>query len=79
MQEELKKVDYIPRKCFATNKILNAKDKGSVQINFSDSQLTRDKKAKPLTVVLSGFVRSKAGADAAVNRYLRSQGVLSFE
>ena len=38
MQNEFKEyVDsYIPRKCFATNKILNAKDKGSVQINFSD-------------------------------------------
>jgi len=27
---------YIPRKCFATNRILDAKDKGSVQINFSN-------------------------------------------
>lgn len=37
MQNEKKEyVDsYIPRKCFATNKILNAKDKASIQVNFS--------------------------------------------
>ena len=38
MQNELKEyVDYyIPRKCFATNKIINAKDKASIQVTFSD-------------------------------------------
>lgn len=38
MQNENKEyVDsYIPRKCFATNKILDAKDNASVQISFSE-------------------------------------------
>ncbi len=26
---------YVPRKCFATNRILDSKDKASVQIEFS--------------------------------------------
>lgn len=36
MSQETQSFDLVPRKCFATNKILNAKDKGSVQITFSD-------------------------------------------
>jgi small subunit ribosomal protein S21e len=27
---------YVPRKCFATNKLLDAKDNASVQITLSD-------------------------------------------
>ena len=30
---------YVPRKCFATNKILNSKDKASVQISISDVRI----------------------------------------
>ena len=38
MQNELKQyVDlYIPRRCYATNRILDARDYSSVQINVSD-------------------------------------------
>ncbi len=32
-----------------------------------------------MTLVLSGFVRAKGMSDAAVNRFLRSKGLLSFE
>lgn len=32
--EEWKNV--VPRKCFATNKILHAKDKASIQVSISD-------------------------------------------
>jgi hypothetical protein len=42
--------------------------------------LNRDEANKgALTVVLSGFVRSKGNADAALNKYLKSEGLLSFE
>ncbi len=33
----------------------------------------------PLTLVLSGFVRAKGNSDAALNRFLKQQGLLSFE
>ena len=68
----------IPRKCFATNKILGAKDKASVQINFSNVRLNRPEKSKPISVSLSGFVRSKGNSDAAVNRFLKQEGLISF-
>lgn len=68
----------VPRKCFATNKILTAKDRASVQIAFSDIGLNRTEKTKPLTITLSGFVRSKGNSDESVNRFLRQHGLISF-
>ena len=41
--------------------------------------MNRGQDSKPLNVVLSGFVRAKGNADAALNRYLKSEGLLSFE
>ena len=41
--------------------------------------MERGEKTKPMTVVLSGFVRSKGRSDAALNKYLKEQGVLSFQ
>jgi len=70
---------YVPRRCYATNKILDSKDHASVQISLSDAGLNRGEKEKPLTLVLSGFVRAKGNSDAALNRFLKSKGILSFE
>jgi small subunit ribosomal protein S21e len=70
--------DLVPRKCFATNKVLGAKDRASVQINFLSTGLNKSEKSKPLSVTLSGFVRSKGQSDAAVNRYLKQEGLISF-
>ena len=69
---------YVPRRCYATNKLLDAKDSASVQITLSDTDLNRGDKG-PITLVLSGFVRAKGNSDAALNRYLKQEGLLSFE
>jgi hypothetical protein len=41
-------------------------------------KLGRSENSKPLTVALSGFVRSKGNSDEAVNRFLRKEGLISF-
>ena len=72
---------YVPRRCFTTNRLLDAKDHASVQITLSTAGLKEfenKKKEDKITMVLSGFVRSKGNADAALNKYLKSKGVLSF-
>jgi small subunit ribosomal protein S21e len=69
---------YVPRRCYATNKLLDSKDNASVQISLFNSDLNRGDKGS-LTLVLSGFVRAKGNSDAALNRYLKQQGILSFE
>ena len=70
MQNEQKEyVDlYVPKKCYATNRLINSKDYASVQVTLSDANLERTENEAPLTVVLSGFVRSKGNADAALNK-----------
>ncbi len=74
MQNDQKEfVDIIvPRKCYATNRILNAKDHASIVIS-----LPLDNKEH--VMCLSGFVRAKGQSDAALNRFFRSKGLMSFE
>ena len=73
MQNDQKEfVDIIiPRKCFATNKILNAKDFASIVVSVTDNNKEN--------ICLSGFVRAKGQSDAALNKYFKSKGFLSFE
>ena len=72
---------YIPRKCHATNRLLDAKDTASVQVTLNTDGLNLEnqkKKKKNLTMVISGFVRTKGNSDAALNKFLYDKKVLSF-
>ena len=71
---------YIPRKCHATNRLLDCKDTASVQItiNTDGLNLENKKEDKNLTMVISGFVRTKGNSDAALNKFLYEKKVLSF-
>ena len=71
---------YIPRKCEATNRLIDCKDTASVQITLNTDGLNVDKKGdqKNFTVILSGFVRSKGNSDAALNKILYKNKILSF-
>ena len=72
---------YIPRKCQATNRLIDCKDTASVQITLNTDGLNLENQKdeqKKLTVVLSGFVRSKGNSDAALNKILYQNKILSF-
>jgi small subunit ribosomal protein S21e len=71
---------YIPRKCEATNRLIDCKDTASVQITLNTDGLNVPKKddQKNFTVILSGFVRSKGNSDAALNKILYQNKILSF-
>ena len=71
---------YIPRKCQATNRLIDCKDTASVQItlNTDGLNLEQDKEQKKFTVILSGFVRSKGNSDTALNKILYENKILSF-
>ena len=72
---------YIPRRCFATNRILDAKDYASVQITLSTagiSEYENKKGGDQLTMIVSGFVRTKGNSDAALNKFLYDKKILSF-
>ena len=72
---------YIPRKCHATNRLLDCKDTASVQITLNTEGLNSENKKedqKNLTMVISGFVRTKGNSDAALNKFLYDKKILSF-
>ena len=72
---------YIPRRCHATNRLLDAKDTASVQVTLNTDGLNLENQKddqKHLTMVISGFVRTKGNSDAALNRFLYDKKVLSF-
>ena len=72
---------YIPRKCEATNRLIDCKDSASVQITLNTDGLNLEKQKddkKNFTVILSGCVRSKGNSDAALNKILYQNKILSF-
>ena len=72
---------YIPRKCHATNRLLDCKDTASVQITINTDGLNYENKKQEqnnLTMVISGFVRTKGNSDAALNKFLYDKKILSF-
>ena len=72
---------YIPRKCQETNWIIDYKDNSSVTITLITKELevpNEDKKDKTITMNISGFVRTKGNSDAALNKILYDNRILSF-
>ncbi|CEM13060.1 unnamed protein product [Vitrella brassicaformis CCMP3155] len=78
--DEGKVVDlYIPRKCSATNRILPAKEHGSVQINVCKvDEKGVKKEGENHTFAIAGFVRQKGESDACMNRLLFQEKLLTF-
>ena len=72
---------YIPRKCHATNRLIDCKDTASVQVTLNTDGLNLENKKdneNNLTMIISGFVRTKGNSDAALNKFLYEKKVLSF-
>ena len=58
---------YIPRKCSWTNRILEAKDHGSVQINVGNvDPVTGLFTGESTAFALSGYIRDKSEGDMAL-------------
>ena len=72
---------YIPRKCHSTNRLIDCKDTASVQITLNTDGLNLENKKDEqnnLTMIISGFVRTKGNSDAALNKFLYDKKILSF-
>ena len=70
---------YIPRKCSATNRLIAAKEHGSVQIAVAlvDSDGKMDL-GNQKTFVISGAMRKRGESDACLNRLFHEEGMLTF-
>ncbi|KAJ4164785.1 hypothetical protein LMH87_006446 [Akanthomyces muscarius] len=68
---------YVPRKCSATNRIIKAKDHGSVQISIA--KVDENGRAVPgenHVYALCGFVRAMGESDDAMNRLAQRDGLV---
>merc|ERR1711935_1188528 len=59
---------YIPRKCSATNRLIEAKDKASVQINIGHVNADGVYTGEYSTMAICGFVRSMGESDGSLDR-----------
>ncbi|KAG8464146.1 hypothetical protein KFE25_003209 [Diacronema lutheri] len=59
---------YIPRKCSATNRLIHANDRASVQLNIGHVDVNGVYTGECTTYALSGFIRGQGEADAALER-----------
>jgi small subunit ribosomal protein S21e len=58
---------YIPRKCSWTNRLIRAKDHGSVQLNVANvDPVTGLYTGETTSFALSGYIRDKAEGDMAL-------------
>jgi len=67
---------YVPRKCSATNRIIQAKDHASVQISLAKVDESGRYTGENHTFALSGFVRAMGESDDALNRLAQRDGFL---
>eukprot|EP00803_Ostreobium_quekettii_P004487 evm.model.scf_111.3 EVM.evm.TU.scf_111.3 scf_111:52582-54534(-) len=58
---------YIPRKCSWTNKLIGAKDHGSIQINIGHLDSDGVYTTQFTTFAISGTVRGRGEADSAID------------
>ncbi|KAI9899257.1 hypothetical protein N3K66_005718 [Trichothecium roseum] len=68
---------YVPRKCSATNRIIKAKDHGSVQISVA--KVDENGRAIPgenHVYALCGFIRAMGESDDSLNRLAQRDGFL---
>ncbi|KAF5123963.1 40S ribosomal protein S21 [Metarhizium anisopliae] len=68
---------YVPRKCSATNRIIKAKDHGSVQISIAKvDENGRAISGESHVYALCGFVRAMGESDDSMNRLAQRDGLL---
>ena len=61
--------------------MIDCKDTASVQITVNTDGLNLENKKgddQNLTMIISGFVRTKGNSDAALNKFLYDRKILSF-
>ncbi|CAE8612697.1 unnamed protein product [Polarella glacialis] len=69
---------YLPRKCSATNRLIPAKEHGSVQLNVGQVDEDGRYTGEFYTFALAGFIRNRGESDACLNRLLFEKSLLTF-
>ncbi|VDO99451.1 unnamed protein product [Soboliphyme baturini] len=69
---------YIPRRCSASNRIIDARDHASIQIDFVEIDPTTGRSSGDVTrYAICGSIRRMGESDDCINRLTRKDGLLS--
>merc|ERR1711992_259415 len=67
---------YVPRKCSASNRLIDAKDKSSIQINFCDvDPVSGRMMSTNQTFAICGALRRMGESDDSLYRLCRENGI----
>merc|ERR1712012_1288813 len=67
---------YVPRKCSASNRLIGAKDKSSIQINFCDvDPVSGRMMSTNQTFAICGALRRMGESDDSLYRLCRENGI----
>merc|ERR1712021_218591 len=80
LNEEGENVDlYIPRKCSWTNRLIEAKDHASVQINVANvDPITGMATGENTAFALGGYIRFKSEGDMALSALAQKNDAIMF-
>merc|ERR1711993_135190 len=69
---------YIPRKCSASNRLINAKDHASIQINIAEvDDSTGRMTGQYKTYAICGAIRKMGEADDSLARLAKEDGIIA--
>jgi small subunit ribosomal protein S21e len=78
--EEGENVDlYIPRKCHATNSLIEAHDHAAVQISIANVGPNGVINGTTTTLCIAGFLRSQGESDHAINHIAIDRGIVRIK
>ena len=80
INEEGVNVDlYIPRKCHATNRLIQSYDHSAIQIAIADVDANGVMNGKTTTFCISGHLRGFGDSDHAINRLSIANGIIRIK
>ncbi|KAK7193961.1 40S ribosomal protein S21 [Novymonas esmeraldas] len=78
--EEGENIDlYIPRKCHATNTLIEAHDHAAVQISIADVGPNGVITGTTTTLCIAGYLRSQGASDHAINHIAIDRGIVRIK
>jgi len=70
-------MEFNPRKCTASGRLIGVKDHASIQINIADVDETGRVTGNNVTYAICGDLRRMGESDDAINRLAKNDGIIN--
>merc|ERR1712088_134526 len=72
-----KKMEFNPRKCTASGRLIGVKDHASIQLNIAEVDETGRVTGSNATYAICGDLRRMGESDDAINRLAKAEGIIN--